>query len=90
MLPGDPRTLAPTNIDFPGRGIIAPAASFQDLPEPRETVLLVQSPQQIQHLLDTAVTRDFLLPQSRLAQLNLGARTLRPPRDGWVAALAVP
>jgi hypothetical protein len=90
MLPGDTRTLAPTNIDFPGRGIIVPAASYANLPEPRETVLLVQSPQQIQLLLDTAATRDFLLRTDRLPHLNLGRRLLRPARNGWTAALAVP
>jgi hypothetical protein len=37
-LPGDARTLAKTNIDFVGRGIISP--TFTGAPEPKETVIL--------------------------------------------------
>ena len=89
MLPGDARTLAATNIDFAGRGIIAEAGTYRGLAEPLETVLLVRSAAEMQTLLDAAGDRDFLLRAERLGALQLGQRTLFGPRNGWVAALAV-
>lgn len=90
LLPGDPRTLAPTNIDFPARGIIAPAGSYQGLAEPKETVLLVRDDTEMQGLLDRARDRDFLLRAGRLDRLSLGGRRALPARNGWTIVLAVP
>ena len=89
MLPGDARTLAATNIDLAGRGIIAEAGTYRGLAEPLETVLLVRSAAEMQTLLNAAGDRDFLLRAERLGALQLGQRTLFGPRNGWVAALAV-
>jgi hypothetical protein len=90
MLPGDARTLAATNIDFVGRGIIADAGTYRGLAAPNETVLLVRSAEERQGLLDRAVDRDFLLRADRVGTLRLGSRRLLPSRNGWVTVLAVP
>lgn len=90
MLPGDARTLAATNIDFAGRGIIADAASYRGLAEPLETVLLVHSAQEMQKLLDAAAGKDFLLRTERLGVLRIGPRQSLEAHNGWVTALAVP
>ncbi len=86
ILPGDARTLAPTNIDFPGRGIISPAEHFANRPEPAETVLLLRDPAGLPALLDAAPDRDFLLPLHRVPPDNTRARL--PERNGWVILLA--
>ncbi|MFN0103460.1 MAG: ArnT family glycosyltransferase [Bryobacteraceae bacterium] len=90
ILPGDARTLAATNIDFAGRGIIAEGATYRGLPEPLETVLLVRSAAELQNLLDAAGNRDFLLRAERMGALQLGSRIALGPKNGWVAVLAVP
>jgi len=90
MLPGDARTLASTNIDFAGRGIIAEAGSYRGLAEPKESVLLVRTPDERQGLLDRAADKDFLLRADRIQELRIGARKLSTDRNGWVTALAVP
>ena len=90
MLPGDARTLAATNIDFVGRGIIANSANYRGLAEPLETVLLVRNPDERQALLDRAANKDFLLRADHVRELHLGARKLSAERNGWVTALAVP
>ena len=89
MLPGDARTLASTNIDFPGRGIIADATNFQHLPAPGETVLLIRTPADEQTLIEKASDYDILLKTNRLKDLQLGRRTVIGPVNGWVVALAM-
>jgi len=89
MLPGDARTLAATNIDFAGRGIIADAGTYRGLAPPLETVLLVRSAAEMQKLLDAAGDRDFLLRAERVGELQLGPRKLLGGQNGWVAVLAV-
>lgn len=86
LLPGDMRTLAPTHIDYPGRGIIAPATAYRNRPEPEETVLLVRSPSDLDYLLARATDRDFLLPPGRTAAT--GDRTVIPSANGWKLVLA--
>jgi len=88
LLPGDARTLAPTNIDFPGRRIIVNAADFQDRPEPIETVILIHAEADLQQILDRAPSRDFLLRAARLPRLDLRGRQALPERNGWVVVLA--
>lgn len=87
MLPGDARTLAPTNIDFPGRGIIADAGTYRGLPEPMETVLLVRSSAEMQAFIDRAADRDFLLRADRLGGLTLRRHRFLSNRNGWVIML---
>lgn len=70
-LPGDARTLAKTNIDFVGRGIIAPA--FTGAPEPRETVILTND------IFQFAPPRDVLTRAERT-----GGRKPIVQAGGWV------
>lgn len=86
LLPGDARTLAATNIDFPRREIIANASAYRGAPEPKETVLLLRDAQDLQTLLDRAEC-DFLLPAHRLRELNTQGRRTLPERNGWVIVL---
>ncbi|MBI2685958.1 MAG: glycosyltransferase family 39 protein [Acidobacteria bacterium] len=88
MLPGDARTLAPSNIDFPARRIIVDAKDFQNRPEPEETVVVVRSAADIQTLIDKAPDHDILLKEERLKDLRLGGRKLFGPENGWVIAFA--
>ena len=88
MLPGDARTLAATNIDFAGRGIIAGAGTYRGLAEPLETVLLLGSAEEMQALLDAAAGRDFLLRAERLGGLRMGKRRVLRAVNGWVVALS--
>ena len=88
MLPGDARTLAATNIDIAGRGIIAGAGTYRGLAEPLETVLLVGSAAEMQALLDAAAGRDFLLRAERLGGLRMGGRRVLRAVNGWVVALS--
>ncbi|MCC6537819.1 MAG: hypothetical protein IT162_09735 [Bryobacterales bacterium] len=89
LLPGDARTLAPTNIDFPGREIIVNASAYRGAPEPLETVLLLRDTQDLQSLLNR-VECDFLLPARRLRELNTQGRRILPERNGWVIVLSPP
>lgn len=82
LLPGDARTMASTNIDFPRRGIVAP--EFEDRPEPREAVLLVSNTADVQRIVAAAPHRDFLLKPERMEGLRLTQHDLTAAAGGFV------
>src|SRR5258708_1532418 len=87
ILPGDVRTLAATNIDFRGRGIIASAAEYSpDRPAPSATVILAPGPAELQAIVDAAGDRDLLLP-SRLT-LQSARHAARPAAGGYCLLLS--
>lgn len=83
LLPGDARTLASTNINFPARRIIADARSYRQAPEPEETVLLLGKPGDFQYLTEVAPC-DFLLPASRRTDLPSPSAEIVVEKDGWI------
>jgi hypothetical protein len=83
MLQGDRRTLAPTNIDFAGRGIIS--GEFRNRDAPQETVLLVNTEPEWLRVLALASDRDALLPETLALQ---SGRQRSRSYNGWTIAFA--
>ena len=90
LLPGDARTLAPTNIDFPGRGIVVDARTYRRVSlEPEETVLLLHDASDLRHLIGNAPC-DFLLPAHRRGQLTFPGPEVLVQTDGWIVIAPQP